>query len=435
MIRAGGRFAAGLAVGALAIGALAIAVGLVAGRRDARVEPVEPGAHFDPGHREVAAAYAARKYSYWASASILRWGTLAGIVALGGGFALASAARRIARGRRLPTAFLTGVLLLVTLAVVNLPIAWSSGYATERAYGLSNQDALGWVADWSKRQAFWIPVYAALLAGFVLAIDRWPRRGWIVAAGGGVAVAIAGTFLAPRLIDPLFHDFRPLEEGSLRDEIEAIGRHAGLEVERVLVMDASRRTNRLNAYVTGLGATRQVVLWDTLLERAPRDEVLLIVAHEIGHAAERHVPKGLLWSLPAIVLGAFGLQALARHQARHDPALVGPGDPAGLPLLWLAVSMALFLTSPAVSAISRRMEAEADWISLELTRDPQTFERVEERVARANLSPVTPPGWLVFWLWSHPPVLDRIGMARHWNAVRGDDRDRGVGSGSFPALP
>lgn len=420
MIRAGRRFTAGLAVGVVAVGVVAVGVGLLAGRRDARVEPVEPGAHFDLEHRQVAAAYAGRKYAFWAAGSLLRWGTLAGMVALGGGFALASAARRLAGGRRFPTAFLTGALLLAAVAVVNLPIAFSSGHATERAYGLSNQDALGWLADWGKRQAFWIPVYAALLAGFLLAIDRWPRRGWIVAAAGGIAVAVAGTFLAPRVIDPLFHDFRPLEEGSLRAEIVDLGRRAGLEVERVVVMDASRRTNRLNAYVTGLGATRQVVLWDTLLERAPRDEVLLVVAHEIGHASERHVPKGLLWSLPAIVLGAFGLHALARHQARHDPALAGPADPAGLPLLWLAVSLALFLTSPAASAISRRMEAQADWISLELTRDPATFERVEERLARANLSPVTPPGWLVFWRWSHPPVLDRIGMARHWSEVDGE---------------
>lgn len=419
MIVEPGRFAAGLGLAALALVAVAVGVGLLVGGRDARVEPVEPGAHFDLEHREVAAAYAGRKYAFWATNSVLRWGTLAGLVALGAGVAFAGAARRAARGRALPTAFLTGVLLLSAIAVVTLPIAYASGYLTERAWGLSNQDASGWLIDWAKRHAFWIPVYSALLAGFLAAIRRWPRRGWMVAAGGGVVVAIVATFLAPRVIDPLFHDFRPLDDASLRSEIVDLGDRAGIDVERVVVMDASRRTNRLNAYVTGFGATRQVVLWDTLLDRAPRDEVLLVVAHEIGHAAERHVPKGLLWSLPAIVLGAWGLHALARFQARRDPVLDGPGDPAGLPLLWLAVSLALFTTSPAVSALSRAMEAEADWISLELTGEADTFVRVETRLARANLSPIAPPAWLVFWRWSHPPVLDRIGMAAHWRESRG----------------
>lgn len=419
MIRRAGRFAAGLGLAGVAVALVAVGIGLVLGPGRARVLPVDPTAHFDVDERAVAAAYAGRKYALWATATLLRWGALAGVVALGGGVAIAGFARRLARGRVVPTAFLTGAMLLAALAVATLPVAYASGHATERAFGLSNQDALGWLADWGKRQAFWIPVYAALLAGFLWAIDRWPRRGWAVAAGGGILVAVVATFLAPRVIDPLFHDFRPLEDGPLRADIERLGRRAGIDVERVLVMDASRRTNRLNAYVTGLGSTRQVVLWDTLLEAAPPEEARLVVAHEIAHAAEGHVPRGLMWSIPGIVLGAWGLAALARSRAARDPVLGGPADPAGIPLLWLAISVTLFLTSPAASAVSRSMEADADWISLELTRDPDTFVRVEERLARSNLAPITPPRWLVFWLGSHPPVLDRIGMAEAWRARRG----------------
>jgi STE24 endopeptidase len=160
-----------------------------------------------------------------------------------------------------------------------------------------------------------------------------------------------------------------------------------------------------------------VVLYDNLVERAPRQEVLLVVGHEIGHAAANHVRKGLLLSLPMIVVGAWALARLARLQAR-ETSLPGPGEPAGLPLLWLALSLGLFMADPALQGVRRSMEADADWASLELTRDPQTYVRTAERLTIANLMPVEPPRLLVFWLYSHPPILDRIGMARYWTLVR-----------------
>lgn len=419
MIRRAGRFALALGLGAVALGAASLAIGLLAGRGEGRVLPVDPARFFDPDFRRTAAGYAGIKYSYWAAGSLLRWGALAGVVSLGGGAALARAAGRPVRGRKVPTAFLAGVLVLAALAVATLPLAYASGHVVEREYGLTGQGAAGWLADWGKREAFWIPVYAALMAGFLFCVDRWPRWGWAVAGAGAVAVAVLGVFAAPRVIDPLFHDFRPLEDAALERDIVALGQQAGIRVDRVRVMDASRTTNRLNAYVTGLGATRQVVLFDNLLEKATPDEVRLVVAHEMGHAAAHHVRRGLLSAVPAILLGTLALAALARRRAAADPDLGGPGDPAGIPLLWLAVSLGLFLTSPVQSAISRRMEAEADWASLELTRDPDTFVAVEERLTRANLSPVTPPEWLVEWLWTHPPVLERIGMAEYWRAEHG----------------
>lgn len=431
MIAGAGRAALRLGLGGLALAALAVAVTLAIGRRDPRVLPVDPGVVFDPALRRTAADYAAIRYGLWATGSILRWGTLAAMVALGTGGVLAAAGRRIVGRSAFASAFLTAALLLATLSLVALPTAYMGGHEVERAYGLSTQDVAGWLADWSKRRAFWIPLYSVLLAGFLWSIGRWRRRGWMVAAAGGTAVAALGVYLAPRLIDPLFHDFRPLEDRSLANEIVTLGRRAGLDVERVVVMDASRRTRRLNAYVTGFGATQQVVLYDNLVERAPRDELLLVVAHEIGHAAKNHVLQGLLWAIPAIVVGIGGLTALARWQASPGNPLgaragvTNPADPAGLPLLWLAVSLALFLTSPVQSALSRKVEAEADWISLELTRDPDTFVAVSKRLARTNLSPVTPPGWLVDWLWTHPPVLDRIGMAEYWRRAHAEAGEAG----------
>lgn len=384
------------------------------GGPDSRLLPVDPGSVFDPAFRRLAAEYAGTKYSLWSAATLLRWGFLAGLVVLAGGVPLSRLGRKLGRGRPLPSTFVAAVLLLTALLAVSLPFGWTSGFVTEHRFGLSNQSASDWLLDTLRRQGFWIAVYALAAAAFLGCLRRWPRWGWGVAAVGGALVAVAGTIFAPVVIDPLFADFRPLDDRGLEREIVAMGERAGLEVERVRVVDASRRTLRLNAYVTGLGATRQVVLYDNLLERAPRDELLLVVAHELGHAGERHVRKGLLWAIPGIFVGAWLLVGIARWQAIREPRLAGPGDPAGLPLLWLAVSVLLFLSSPIEGAISRRMEAQADWIALELSRDPDTFEAVTRRLARANLSPVEPPDWIVRWFYTHPPVLERLGMAEYW---------------------
>jgi len=417
-----------LAIGVLGVVLVSAAVALVVGRDEPRVLPVDPAAHFPPEHRADAVRYTGLKLSYWAAGSILRWGALAGIVALGGGAGFAAAARRLGRGRPFPTAFVAAALLLVFLSVATLPLAYQSGHRVERAFGLTNQSAGGWLLDWARQQGFWLALYSALAAGFLMVIGRWPRRGWMLAAAGGAALGVAGTFLAPRLIDPLFYDFTPLADRALERDIETLAERAGIRVQRVMVMDASGRTNRLNAYITGLGATRQVVLYDNLLERAPRDEVLLVVGHEIGHAAGHHVARGLLWTLPAIALGAWALAALARRQAR-ETGLAGPGDPAGLPLLWLAISLGLFVASPATVGIVRAMEADADWASIDLTRDPGTYVALQKRLAVSNLAPIEPPRWMVVWFYTHPPILDRLGMARYWAAEHGEsDGDEEEGS-------
>jgi STE24 endopeptidase len=396
----------------------AVVVALVLAGPDPRVVPLEPAAWFDPAFRRLSAEYAESKYALWAAGAILRWGALAGLIALGAGPVLAGLGRRLGRGRVFPSAFFTTLLLLAALTLAVFPLTLASGFHVEHLYGLSTQSFTGWLLDTARRQGFWIAVYAAAAAGFLTCLRRWPRRGWIAAAIGGILIAVAGATLAPVVVDPLFADFTPLADHGLEAQIVAMGAEVGLEVDRVRVVDASRRTRRLNAYVTGLGATRQVVLYDNLLERAPRGELLLVVAHELGHAAEHHVRKGLLWAVPGIVFGTWLLAGIARWRAGRDVQLTGPGDPAGLPLLWLAVTLLLFISSPIESAVSRRMEARADWLALELTQDPDTFMAVERRLARTNLAPVTPPDWIVAWFSTHPPVLERIGMAVHWRAAR-----------------
>lgn len=406
----------------LALLGIAVVAALLLSGPDPRVVPLDPATSFDPAFRRLSAEYAGTKYSLWAVATLLRWATLGGLIGLGAGPVLAGLGRRVGRGRAFPSGFFAALLLLLALVLAVFPISLASGYRVEHLYGLSTQSFSAWLLDTARRVGFWSAVYAAAAGGFLACLARWPRRGWLVAALGGILVAVAGATLAPVVIDPLFADFTPLADPDLEAEIVAMGARAGLEVDRVRVVDASRRTRRLNAYVTGLGRTRQVVLYDNLLERAPRDEVRLVVAHEIGHAAEHHVRKGLLWAIPGIAFAAWLLAGIARWGARLDARRTGPGDPAGLPLLWLAVSLLLFVANPIENAVSRRLEARADWLALELTRDPDTFAAVERRLARTNLAPVTPPGWIVAWFFTHPPVLERLGMAGYWRQESGDRR-------------
>lgn len=408
------RLGAGVAV---AVGVIALALFL--GRPDPRVLPVDPANYFTADFGETSSLYSGVKYAFWATATLLRWATLIGLIVLGGGRVLTTAMGRVSK-RSSVSAFGAMAILLVVLALVTLPISYASGYRIEHAFGLSTQTRWAWLLDYVRVRGFWILVYSAAAAGFLGAIGRWPRRGWVVAAGAGVVIAVFGTIAAPRIIDPLFHDFTPLADHELEAEIVELGDSAGIDIQRVRVMDASRRTRRLNAYVTGIGATRQVVLYDNLVANATREELLLVVAHEIGHQRDRHVIRGLMSTFPGIVIGAWVLSALAGWRARRDRTLDGPADPAGLPLLWFAVSVVLFLSSPISATISRRMEAEADWISLELTRDPDTFVAAERRLAETNLAWITPPELFVRWFYSHPPVLNRIGMAEYWRAVRGD---------------
>jgi STE24 endopeptidase len=404
---------------AVATAVAAIVFALFMGRSDPRVLPIEQGTQFTSDFGETSSLYSGVKYAFWATATVLRWGTLVGLMVLGGGRILTALAARVS-SRLSVTALIVMAVLLAVLALVTLPLSYASGYRIEHAFGLSTQTRSAWLLDYVRVRGFWILVYSAAAAGFLTTIRRWPRRGWLVAAGAGMLIAVFGTIAAPRIIDPLFHDFTPLADQELEREIVAVGENAGIDIQRVRVMDASRRTRRMNAYVTGIGATRQVVLYDNLVANAPREELLLVVAHEIGHQRARHVTRGLMATLPGIVLGVWALTVLAGWRARRDPTLDGPADPAGLPLLWLAVSVALFLSSPVSATISRRMEAEADWISLELTRDPDTFVAAERRLAETNLSWITPPEWIVRWFYSHPPVLNRIGMAEYWRAVHGD---------------
>ncbi|MEU3163300.1 M48 family metallopeptidase [Streptosporangium sp. NPDC006930] len=313
---------------------------------------------------------------------------------------------------------LLGVLALsVAVAILRWPLGmWSEGYLRE--FGLSTQTWPAWAADRAKSTGIGAGLTAIMVVA-VIGLARRYRRWWIPAAAGAFVLTVAASFAYPVLIEPVFNDFRPLEAGPLRDDLLAMADRDGVPVENVLVADASRRTTALNAYVSGFGATRRIVVYDTLL-RAPADEVELVVAHELGHAKADDVLWGTLVGGLGAAFGACLLYVVtSAGGVRRRAGVTSLGDPRAVGLVMGVLSLATVLSGPAQNLVSRHIEARADLHALDLTRDPATFVAMQKRLAVTNISDLS-PDFVEYVLYvSHPTAPQRIAMARSWAGLNG----------------
>jgi STE24 endopeptidase len=215
------------------------------------------------------------------------------------------------------------------------------------------------------------------------------------------------------VLEPIFNRFTPLEDEQLRQSVLVLAEDARVPVREVLVADASRRTSKLNAYVSGLGATRRVVLFDTLLEQATEPELLTVVAHELGHRRFRHVAIGTALAMAGAVATVIVLWALLSSEAVLDAiGADGPGDARVAPFALLVASVLGLVAAPALAAISRRWEYACDAFAVRQTRDLGAFESAFARLSQANLPDPAPPRLAYLWLFSHPTVPERLEAAR-----------------------
>jgi len=306
------------------------------------------------------------------------------------------------------TMYAASLLLLYRLLL--LPLELYGGYYREHMYGLSTQGLGGWFRDWGKGLLLQVILLLPTVNLLYLFIRRDPLR-WFLPAGGVLTVLILVlAFAAPVLIDPLFHTFTPLKDADLKGRVIRLAERAGVAVEQVLEADASRRTVKANAYVTGFGRTKRIVLYDTLLTRASADEVEVVLAHEMGHRMYQHIWKGVGLSVVALFVG-LGITALVLRWGSARGLITHPADPAGLPLLILTLLLLSLVTLPLQNVVSRHFERQADRAALELTGNRQAHIKVEVDLARSNLADITPPRWAVLLLYTHPPVLERIAIA------------------------
>jgi len=328
------------------------------------------------------------------------------------GAALVTLAGRPFGGHWVARAVLGGLLVVLVAEVLVLPLAaWRHTILVR--YGLSTQTWGAWAVDVLKAFAVGAVIASVALLGFYTITRLSPRWWWAWGAAGAAALVVLLSFVLPVLVEPVFNTFTPMAAGPLRDRLVALAERDGVPVRDVLVADASRRTRAVNAYVSGLGPTRRIVVYDTLLREATDDEVESVVAHELGHAKDSDVRTGTLLTALGAAAAVCGLYVLGAWTGLLRRAGADSfADPRAVALLVAVVTVAGLVSMPVQNLVSRRVEARADRHALDLTGDPAAFESMEKRLALVNLSDVDPDRVEHVLFATHPSTVERIAAAR-----------------------
>jgi STE24 endopeptidase len=317
-------------------------------------------------------------------------------------------------------------LLVLTVDVVALPLR-IYGHILSLRYEMSVQSWGSWTLDWGKEQVLMAGfglIFALILSAL---IPRSPRRWWLYLWFAALPVVMIIIFISPWFIDPLFNKFEPLQASNpdLVAAIEILTRHAGVPIpaDRMFLMRASEKTNAVDAYVTGLGASKRVVIWDTTIQKATPDETLFIVGHELGHYVLGHIWKGFLFASALLLIGFYALfRALHWVLGRWggEWRIYGPEDWAAFAVLLLLVEIGMFLVAPVANGFSRMQEHAADVYGLEVTHGiiPDSSEVAAQSfqvLGEVDLADPNPPEFITFWLYSHPPLADRLVFAHSYD--------------------
>jgi STE24 endopeptidase len=351
-----------------------------------------------------------RPGSYGAMAIGLVGALLLGLTPLGA--RLVTLAGRPFGDHWIAQAVLGGLAVVLVVEVVTLPFAaWRHTVVVR--YGISTQTWGAWAVDLVKGWAVGAVIGGLALLGFYAVVRLAPRWWWALGAAGAAALVVLLSFVLPVIVEPVFNKFTPMAEGPLRTELMALAERDGVPVRDVLVADASRRTRAVNAYVSGFGPTRRIVVYDTMLTEATPGEVVSVVAHELGHAKDNDVLTGTLigalgTAAAVVVLYLLGFWGWLLRLA----GVTSIGEPRAIGLLIAVSTLAGLAAGPAQAFVSRRIEARADAHALALTGDPATFEAMQRRLGTVNLSDPDPPTWEHVLFASHPSTVERMAAAR-----------------------
>ncbi len=342
--------------------------------------------------------------SFFSQAAFLLW-----LVFTGRAAALSRWSEQAAGGNYTASLLLFFLVLWLALLVLELPFNFFSSYVWQHQWGFSTQSLASWWSDYVRSAGLGLVLAAAGAVILFRVMGRWPGAWWLAGAALFSAWLVIQSYLWPVLVSPLFNRFEPAADPAVISMVQELSQKAGLPVDQVLVMDASRRTNRANAYFAGLGGTRRIVLYDTLLRDYPPDQVRAVVAHEMAHWSKGHIVRGLALG----ALGSFALWGLLFLTLRSTVPLVcgryPPGAWAVILLFFLLVS---FAGTPLQNYFSRGMEREADRVAVMLTGDVEGAVRLQEDLAVKNLSDVAPAPFIRWFSYSHPPAVSRIEQIR-----------------------
>jgi STE24 endopeptidase len=308
-----------------------------------------------------------------------------------------------------------GIVLLVLAGayrLLTLPLLWLGGYWLPRRFGLLHQPFRRWL--WDAVKAALIGGTLGLLAVLIIyALLRVTPWWWLWGAAIFLASYALLALIAPIWLVPLFYRLTPLPDGLLRTRVLALARQVGVRVTGVFVVDQSRKNRTANAAVTGLGRTRRILLFDTLLDQFTAEEVEAVVAHELAHQLHGDIRRGLLVQ-GALTLVTFWIADLAFRLGAEWLGLDGPADIGGLPFLGLIVVLVSLAALPVANGWSRRVEWQADRFALQTIPDPRAFIRSMERLATLNLAEREPHRLEELFLYSHPAIERRIAHARQF---------------------
>jgi Zn-dependent protease with chaperone function len=374
---------------------------------------------------EKAVAYSRAAYTLYFVSYFLSFAVLLLLLRLGVAARFRDFAERIT-GRRWLQAFVFVPLLFLSCDICDLPVRlyWHS---LSLRYEQSVQHWGSWFWDWTKEEL--VGTFFALVLVLILfaVIRRSPRRWWLYFWIAALPILLGIIFINPLVIDPLFNKFEPLdkEHPQLVDAIQKLTLNAGVPIprDRIFLMRASEKSNELNAYVTGVGASKRVVVWDTTLQKTANDEALFILGHELGHYVLGHVWKGFLYGALALLVALYlifrGLHWMLGRWGRTWQ-LYGLEDWASLAAFLLLLQIVMFVASPVVNGVSRMQEHAADVYGLEVIHGivPNSEEvaaHAFQILGEVDLSDPNPPAFITFWLYSHPPLAERLIFAHSYD--------------------
>lgn len=312
-----------------------------------------------------------------------------------------------------PSAVWSGVLFYLPLSfallLLRTPFDLYSTFHIEKKYGFNTQTMGLWVADMAKSLLLAVLLNGALLLAVFWLIDRFPASWWLFAWIFLFAFSIFLLYISPCLIEPLFNTFTPIADSALEEEIRRLMQQAGIAVSRVFTVDASKRSRHSNAYFSGIGHVKRIVLFDTLLQGNGAKEILAILAHEAGHWRKRHLLKKLAVMEALALVGLYLIFLLTQGSALSD--LFGVEQPtmaAKILLAGFVGSIVCYPLQPLGNFFSRRQEVEADDFAVELTGDPRSLARSLVNLGRENLSNLHPHPLYATFHYSHPPLAQRV---------------------------
>jgi STE24 endopeptidase len=368
--------------------------------------------------------------AFWGQIAILLYTIAVVLLILRRGWAarFRDFAERITKSRFLQ-AMLFAPLMLLTLSVLTIPLDIAQEFVS-RTYGLSIQSWPSWFWDWTKSQLLAV-VFGIFLLWILYSVIRWsPRNWWFIFWLTTIPITIFVIFIQPTFVDPLFHKFEPLaqHDPALTASLEQMVQRAGQDVppERMFWMDAAEKTTELNAYVTGIGSSKRIVVWNTTIAKMSTPQIVFVAGHEMGHYVLQHIWKGLAFAeFALLVIFWLVAQSINKLLTARGPgwSIRGLDDWASFPAVYMLLLIFAFIASPVFSAAERYQEHQADQYGLEVTHgltpdSPQVAAQAFQVLGEVDLSDPTPLPLDVFLFYSHPPIPDRVRYALDYNPWR-----------------